>query len=89
MIRSGLVEEGLEVVRHCRARYDGRVRNPSYRRPSYFRPRQVRRFAFLVVFTELAESRPAVVFRDNFEAENSAEAKAIAGDCDACADEQP
>jgi hypothetical protein len=28
MIRSGLVEEGLEVVRHCRARYDGRVRNP-------------------------------------------------------------
>ncbi|HKD48153.1 MAG TPA: GH116 family glycosyl hydrolase [Rhizomicrobium sp.] len=28
MIRMGLVEEGLEVVRRCRARYDGRVRNP-------------------------------------------------------------
>jgi hypothetical protein len=28
MIRSGLVEEGLEVVRACRSRYDGRVRNP-------------------------------------------------------------
>ena len=28
MIRMGLVEEGLEVVRTCRARYDGRVRNP-------------------------------------------------------------
>jgi hypothetical protein len=24
----GLVEEGLEIVRTCRARYDGRVRNP-------------------------------------------------------------
>jgi Zn ribbon nucleic-acid-binding protein len=30
----------------------------------------------------------SVVFRDNFEAENSADAKAIAGAiCDACADE--
>jgi hypothetical protein len=28
MIRSGLVQEGLEVVRACRSRYDGRVRNP-------------------------------------------------------------
>ncbi|MBE3132042.1 MAG: hypothetical protein IMZ55_01095 [Acidobacteria bacterium] len=28
MIRSGLVNEGLEVVRVCRDRYDGRVRNP-------------------------------------------------------------
>jgi hypothetical protein len=28
MIASGLVEEGLEVVRTCGARYDGRVRNP-------------------------------------------------------------
>ncbi|MES2255036.1 MAG: GH116 family glycosyl hydrolase [Pseudomonadota bacterium] len=28
MIRMGLVTEGLEVVRTCRARYDGRVRNP-------------------------------------------------------------
>ncbi len=28
MIRMGLVEEGLEIVRTCRARYDGRVRNP-------------------------------------------------------------
>jgi len=28
MIRSGLVEEGLEVARACRSRYDGRVRNP-------------------------------------------------------------
>ncbi len=28
MIRTGLVAEGLEVVRTCRARYDGRVRNP-------------------------------------------------------------
>jgi hypothetical protein len=28
MIRLGLVAEGLEVVRTCRARYDGRVRNP-------------------------------------------------------------
>ena len=28
MIRMGLVAEGLEVVRTCRARYDGRVRNP-------------------------------------------------------------
>jgi hypothetical protein len=28
MIRMGLVQEGLEVVRTCRARYDGRVRNP-------------------------------------------------------------
>jgi hypothetical protein len=28
MMRMGLVEEGLEVVRVCRARYDGRVRNP-------------------------------------------------------------
>jgi hypothetical protein len=28
MILMGLVEEGLEVVRACRARYDGRVRNP-------------------------------------------------------------
>lgn len=28
MIMAGLVEEGLEVVRACRGRYDGRVRNP-------------------------------------------------------------
>ena len=28
MIRMGLVEEGLEVVRACRARYDGGTRNP-------------------------------------------------------------
>lgn len=28
MIFMGLVEEGLEVVRTCRARYDGRIRNP-------------------------------------------------------------
>jgi uncharacterized protein (DUF608 family) len=28
MIRMGLVEEGLEIVRTCRTRYDGRVRNP-------------------------------------------------------------
>ena len=28
MIASGLVNEGLEVVRRCGARYDGRVRNP-------------------------------------------------------------
>ena len=28
MIRSGLVQEGLEIVRACRSRYDGRVRNP-------------------------------------------------------------
>lgn len=28
MMRMGLVKEGLEVVRTCRARYDGRVRNP-------------------------------------------------------------
>ncbi len=28
MIRMGLVAEGLEVVRTCRTRYDGRVRNP-------------------------------------------------------------
>jgi uncharacterized protein (DUF608 family) len=28
MMRMGLVAQGLEVVRVCRARYDGRVRNP-------------------------------------------------------------
>ncbi len=28
MIEMGLVQQGLEVVRCCRARYDGRVRNP-------------------------------------------------------------
>jgi uncharacterized protein (DUF608 family) len=28
LIMSGAVEEGLEVVRACRARYDGRTRNP-------------------------------------------------------------
>lgn len=28
MIRMGLVDAGLEVVRTCRARYDGKVRNP-------------------------------------------------------------
>jgi hypothetical protein len=28
MMRMGLVTEGLDVVRTCRARYDGRVRNP-------------------------------------------------------------
>jgi uncharacterized protein (DUF608 family) len=28
MMRMGLVNEGLDVVRTCRARYDGRVRNP-------------------------------------------------------------
>jgi uncharacterized protein (DUF608 family) len=28
MIRMDLVEEGLEIVRTCRTRYDGRVRNP-------------------------------------------------------------
>jgi uncharacterized protein (DUF608 family) len=28
MIASGLVDEGMEVVRTCAARYDGRVRNP-------------------------------------------------------------
>jgi uncharacterized protein (DUF608 family) len=28
MMRLGLVNEGLDVVRTCRARYDGRVRNP-------------------------------------------------------------
>jgi uncharacterized protein (DUF608 family) len=28
MMRMGLVKEGLDVVRTCRARYDGRVRNP-------------------------------------------------------------
>ncbi|HEY5078398.1 MAG TPA: GH116 family glycosyl hydrolase, partial [Opitutaceae bacterium] len=28
MILMGLVDEGLEIVRACRARYDGRVRNP-------------------------------------------------------------
>jgi uncharacterized protein (DUF608 family) len=28
MIMAGLVEEGLEIVRICRSRYDGRVRNP-------------------------------------------------------------
>ena len=28
MMRLGLVKEGLDVVRTCRARYDGRVRNP-------------------------------------------------------------
>lgn len=28
MIASGLVQEGLDVVRTCAARYDGRVRNP-------------------------------------------------------------
>lgn len=28
MMRMGLVEQGLEVVRACRNRYDGRVRNP-------------------------------------------------------------
>src|SRR5438552_2867718 len=27
-MRMGLVKEGLEIVRTCRARYDGRVRNP-------------------------------------------------------------
>lgn len=28
LIMAGLVDEGLEIVRLCRARYDGRVRNP-------------------------------------------------------------
>ena len=28
LMRLGLVQEGLDVVRTCRARYDGRVRNP-------------------------------------------------------------
>jgi uncharacterized protein (DUF608 family) len=28
LMRAGMVKEGLEVVRACRARYDGRVRNP-------------------------------------------------------------
>jgi hypothetical protein len=28
MMRLGLVNEGLDVVRTCRERYDGRVRNP-------------------------------------------------------------
>ena len=28
LMMAGLVEEGLEVVRACRSRYDGRVRNP-------------------------------------------------------------
>src|SRR6202043_528121 len=28
MMRMGFVNEGLEVVRACRDRYDGRVRNP-------------------------------------------------------------
>jgi hypothetical protein len=28
MIAMGLVAEGLEIVRACRSRYDGRVRNP-------------------------------------------------------------
>ncbi len=28
MIMMGLAEEGLEIVRACRARYDGKVRNP-------------------------------------------------------------
>ncbi len=28
MMRLGLVQEGLQLVRACRARYDGRVRNP-------------------------------------------------------------
>src|SRR5690606_10299314 len=28
MMREGMVEEGLEIVRTCRDRYDGRVRNP-------------------------------------------------------------
>jgi uncharacterized protein (DUF608 family) len=28
LMRMGLVKEGLEIVRVCRARYDGRVRNP-------------------------------------------------------------
>jgi uncharacterized protein (DUF608 family) len=28
MIRVGMVQEGLEIVRTCRQRYDGRVRNP-------------------------------------------------------------
>jgi uncharacterized protein (DUF608 family) len=28
MMRMGMVREGLEIVRVCRARYDGRVRNP-------------------------------------------------------------
>ena len=28
LMRVGLVQEGLDVVRTCRARYDGRVRNP-------------------------------------------------------------
>jgi len=28
MVASGLVEEGLDIVRTCAARYDGRVRNP-------------------------------------------------------------
>ncbi len=28
LMRLGLVKEGLEIVRVCRARYDGRVRNP-------------------------------------------------------------
>jgi hypothetical protein len=28
MMRLGLVQEGLEIVRTCRNRYDGRVRNP-------------------------------------------------------------
>jgi uncharacterized protein (DUF608 family) len=28
MIMMGMVENGLELVRHCRRRYDGRVRNP-------------------------------------------------------------
>jgi hypothetical protein len=28
LIEAGMVEEGLELVRACRSRYDGRVRNP-------------------------------------------------------------
>jgi uncharacterized protein (DUF608 family) len=28
LIMTGMVDEGLEVVRTCRARYDGRIRNP-------------------------------------------------------------
>jgi hypothetical protein len=28
MMRMGLVKEGLDIVRACRERYDGRVRNP-------------------------------------------------------------
>ena len=59
LVREGLVEEGLEIVRTLRARYDGRIRNPfAEYECGYFYARALASYALLYAHSGLAYSAP-------------------------------